>query len=323
MLHTIRGLLIACTAAAVLLSTPAESLACGCGFFKRLFGCGCGHADPCADPCATGRTTYRPLFGWLGFGRRDACCNPCTPACAPQTCQYVPTTCYRTECVNVPVTACRPVTTCDPCTGCPTTVMRPYTTYARQVRRVPYTTYRVAPAPASGCCGVGHAGYAAPMGGCSACGTTAGYAPAPTGYSMQPLPGVTHDHAADAGMQYAPTYQAAPAQSGTIIQSGPAISTPAPAASGEFEVDSTYEGDSSPSGATLQRPIPDINVGGSNNRVQPSDAHTGDRTTSMPIHRGGGTWSAQERPASAVIPAKLVRPSKTTIDDGGWTAASR
>ena len=73
-----------------------------------------------------------------------ACATSCTTCYRPQQCcRYVPQTCYRTEYCNVPVTTYRPVTSCDPCTGCTTTCMKPCTTYCRQARRVPYTTYRM------------------------------------------------------------------------------------------------------------------------------------------------------------------------------------
>ena len=88
----------------------------------------------------------QPVTMTVGYG---STCSPCaTPGATTcfkpqQCCRYVPQTCYRTEYCNVPVTTYRPVTTCDPCTGCTTTTMKPCTTYQRQARQVPYTSYRM------------------------------------------------------------------------------------------------------------------------------------------------------------------------------------
>ena len=151
-----RGLTLCCGMVAALVAAPSESHAL-CGLFDCLFG-GC-RADAC-DGSALRRRPAAPAARRL--------CSPCTTT----VCNYQPQTCFRAECVNVPVTTFRPVTSCDPCTGCPTTAMVPTTTFVRQVRYAPFTTFRpvcntvaapvmaapavVAPAavaaPASGCC---------------------------------------------------------------------------------------------------------------------------------------------------------------------------
>ena len=114
--------------AAMLLAVPAEAKAFKC--LDCLFGWGSGSAQ----------TTYRAPY--VPSGRAPACGPTCNP-CAPQTCRYVPQTCYRTVYQSVPVTTCRAIASCDPCTGCPVTVYRPVTTWTSQARLVPYTTYRL------------------------------------------------------------------------------------------------------------------------------------------------------------------------------------
>jgi hypothetical protein len=114
--------------AAMLLAVPAEAKAFRC--LDCLFGWCSGSAQ----------TTYRPPY--VPWSYAPACGPSCTP-CPPQTCRYVPQTCYRTVYQRVPVTTCQAMTTCDPCTGCPVTTYRPVTTWTCQARLVPYTTYRL------------------------------------------------------------------------------------------------------------------------------------------------------------------------------------
>ena len=105
-----RGLTLCCGMVAALVAAPSESHAL-CGLFDCLFG-----------GCRTNRLLragLQPL--------RDHACALAAP-CATTVCNYQPQTCFRAECVNVPVTTFRPVTSCDPCTGCPTTAMVPTTT---------------------------------------------------------------------------------------------------------------------------------------------------------------------------------------------------
>lgn len=143
------------------------------------------HTDSChsCDPCGSGVTTVRyrplfPLFPRLGLFRArrvafygagysaghggcgtTSCYSPCTTQCyspcptkcsspcITQTVRYVPQTSYRAYTVNVPVTTYQCYRVCDPCTGCLTTVRRPVTTYVRQVRYRPVTTYRAVCCP--------------------------------------------------------------------------------------------------------------------------------------------------------------------------------
>ena len=91
-----RGLTLCCGMAAALLAAPSESHAL-CGLFDCLFG-GCRSTTYYApQPCA------------------PTACSPCNTT----VCNYMPQTCYRPTCVNVPVTTYRYVSACDPCTGCP------------------------------------------------------------------------------------------------------------------------------------------------------------------------------------------------------------
>ena len=292
--QTVRMLALTCGVAALLSASATETQAC---WLTDLFHC---HQDRC-DPCAQ-QTTYRPFFSFFRGG--SSCCN----TCQPQTCNYVPQTCYRTECVNVPVTTCRPVTTCDPCTGCPVTVMRPTTTYVRQVRRVPFTTYRAVAAPAPSCCGAPATSYA-PAPGCSTC--NAGGAPAPV-YSAP-----------------APVYSA-PA----------APSTPAPYIPESSEaVPQTYEQSATVTPQTFhqetvqpqlpQRQIPDA-----------SETETGAPRINTRLHRERGDRWTHSTPARSrwfqpvvartvakiqqpVMPANYVAPAKEIqIDDGGWVPAA-
>ena len=116
----IRAVVLVCGVVAALLAMPAEGKAWDC--LDWLFG-GC-------------RTTARVPYVATAYA---PVCSPCLP----QTCRYVPQTCYRTVCQRVPVTTCLAVTGCDPCTGCPVTTYRPVTTWTTQTRLVPYTSYRL------------------------------------------------------------------------------------------------------------------------------------------------------------------------------------
>jgi len=111
------------------LGSPADVRAQG--FFSRLFSC-CGLAPDA--PATFAQANY-----------------------APQTCRYVPQTCYRTVYQTVPVTTYRPVTT-----------------YCRKAALVPYTTYRLvsyrACDPCARCGTSGGYGIATSASGCSSCG---------------------------------------------------------------------------------------------------------------------------------------------------------
>lgn len=153
-------------------------------------------APACGAPaCAP---TFAPAYA-------PACAPSCAPACgscAPVTCSYLPQVCYRTVHEMVPVTSFRPVTSCNPCGGCATTCLQPTTSFVRQVRLIPYTTYRMVPgpfvnaAPLAGCVGGGCGTAVAPMmampaasGCCGAAAPSATFAaPAPAAV-VQPAPG--------------------------------------------------------------------------------------------------------------------------------------
>src|SRR5690349_21761479 len=122
--HTVA--LIALTTTVGLLGHPVESQAI-CHLFNR-------------QPTVT---NYAPVTAAPVVAA--PACNTCAAptvvnyAPAPQVCNYVPQTAYRSVYVNVPVTSYRPIVAADPCTGCATTAMQPVTTYMTQSRLVPYT----------------------------------------------------------------------------------------------------------------------------------------------------------------------------------------
>ncbi len=273
-----RGLTLCCGVVAALLATGSESHAL-CGLFDGLFGC-------------CGRTTYRPLFGGSPCG--TTACSPCaTSACSPCTrtvCNYMPQTCYRAECVSVPVTSYRCVQTCDPCTGCPTTAMQPVTSFMRQVRYVPYTSYRqvcqtVAAAPmAMHAPAIAAPVMAAPASGCC---TPSTYAAPTTSYSIPATPGA---------MITTPAVPTTPMMPAT---QQPVISTPAPPMA-----------------------VPDAHLHGSPSS-NPSGSWTYDpaaRTTRLPSVIK--PRPVDEDNSRLVVPAVYASPAKS-LDDSGWCAARR
>jgi hypothetical protein len=301
---------LACGMAVVLLGAPARSDA----FFCNWFGCG--------GCFGVNRTTYRPLFSGLGCCAAPAC-NPC----ATQTCNYVPQTCYRSQCVNVPVTTYRPVSSCDPCTGCPVTTLRPTTSFVQQVRYVPYTTYR--PACTTGCAPAVATTVAAPV-ATTYYSTTIQANAAPASNCCTPaaatVPATTYSAPVTS---YAPTTVApATVVPSTVVPSTvtPAIPvTPAPTLNGTPAVPQSY--DANRPGPSYQplKPIPQngdsgsATPGSSSSNSYPllSDPHS--RTTSLP------QTPRLEAERSLVTPAVYVAPSKTeqTLDDSGWRAARR
>lgn len=295
-----RVVTLCCGIVTVLAANPSESHAL-CGLFDCLFG-GCRtptttYFAPSCSPCGT--TACSPCA--------TTACSPCatgacgTSACSPcssTVCNYMPQTCFRAQCVNVPVTTFRCVSACDPCTGCPTTVMRPTTTFVRQVRYVPFTTFRpvcntvmspvatvpavvtptvVAPAPmapSSSCCSAASATISGP--------TIATPAPATT-YAV-PGPG--------------------PAP---VIQSTPAIPvTPAPS------LNSTPI---QPLPRTDLKPVPDNSINGSSSGSSWTYDPDSRTTRSLPRPR-------DEEKSDLVVPAVYSAPAKS-LDDGGWRAARR
>lgn len=298
MIRSTRSLAIACAALATLGPLSNESSAC-C-FLHDLFGGCC--ARPACDPCATS-TYYRPWHSWFGGSYCRPACNPCS-TCAPQTCNYAPVTCYRNECVTVPVTTYRPCTTCDPCTGCPTTVLRPSTCYMRQVRRVAYTSYR----PVSSCapcgsacgtscstCGTGDYGVS---GGCNTCGTSSGIMSSP----------------ADSGPPAGSTFQTSPGAS----------AAPAPEDEPELEgagddaagPQSTFE--TSPSSQRHRQSVREPAIDAAEPETdEPQLNAPKDRETRKARTRH---WSYRTTAATPRAP-KVKRSSVEPIDDGGWRPA--
>jgi len=167
----LRCVVLTCALAIAMLAVPARSDACG--LFSALFG----------SRYDTVQTACYPSCGPTA----------CTSCYTPQTCNYVPQTCYRTVVRRVPVTTCRVTTRTSWLTGCPVTTYRPVTVWVQQASLVPYTTYRMVYSnpcgPAAGCdpcstygscvgggCGVGT--YSAgPVSDGSSCGSCAPSAP--------------------------------------------------------------------------------------------------------------------------------------------------
>lgn len=305
--YTAKGMVMACGMAVALLGSPAESKALFCNWF------GCG---PCGLFGAN-RTTYRPLFSGWGCCAAPAC-NPC----ATQTCNYVPQTCYRSECVNVPVTTYRPVSSCDPCTGCPVTTLRPTTSFVRQVRYVPYTTYR--PTCTTGCAPAVATTVAAPV-ATTYYPTTIQANAAPAASCCTPaapsIPTTSYAAPAYAPPAVAPT-TVVPS---TVAPTTPVIpATPAPALNGAPGVPQSYDANRPSQPYQELKPIPQDSTGHSTQGSSSSshypllsDPHS--RTTSLPA----APRLEVERPL--VMPAVYVAPAKAeeTLDDGGWRAARR
>jgi len=257
--RNMRGAVAACGATVLLLAVPAQSSACG--WLDCLFGGWCG---------ARSQTTYRvPVY---------------TSPSAPQTCRYVPQTCYRTVCQQVPVTTFQPLTGCDPCTGCPVTTYRPVTTWTYQARLIPYTTYRPVYSNACDPCG-GFATYA-PVGSCIGCASEtavaepSGYESGPAGSSMEPQP--------------------------EPATSAPALETTPPAR--------TFE-ESKPAGESPKelQSVPNTNL--NSVPVQPQLSDPRGRVTSLPIRQAAYYPRVD-------LPPKPLLTRHTPIDDGGWRAVS-
>jgi hypothetical protein len=172
----LRGVVIACGVAAMLLSAPAESNAC-CDWLFGGWGAQTTYRAPYFAP------TYAPAYS-------APACSSCAPqsyapaystsactSCAPQTVRYVPQTYYRTVYRQVPVTTYGAFSGCDPCTGCPVTYYRPVTSWAYQAALMPYATYRIVYSDAyspcvssSGCFSDGCVSSAPSVGSASAVG---------------------------------------------------------------------------------------------------------------------------------------------------------
>lgn len=319
---TTRKLLVAGVVAGGFLATPAESYAIF-HWFSR---------------CCAPRATYLPV----------APAAPCAPACAPvcapapQVCNYVPVTAFRTQVCNVPVTACRPITTCDPCTGCPVTTFRPVTTYVQQVQRIPYTTYRLScSSPCStGACSTGSCS----TGGCSTgtCGTTVSYqspsavaAPsscsscAPSTTYTTPAPAITTPQPATSYPQPTAPPQSAP----QTFQDNPASQqpslSPVPNEGSSNNTPQTFETPSSTTNNMLQRPIQDLNTSSSQAPSYPNPAprliEPNSRATALPGRTVNASYVTPAYATHAMAPAVPVRmpPAYQTVSADGWRSSSR
>jgi hypothetical protein len=261
-----------------LVASPSESYAL-CGLFDCLFG-GC-RTNACYSPCAT------------------TACSPCaTSACSPcstTVCNYQPQTCFRAECVNVPVTTFRCVTSCDPCTGCPTTAMVPTTTFVRQVRYAPFTTFRPV-------CNTVAAPVVAPA-----------VVPATSLHPVAPIaPAAGCCTPASATISAPTTTYAGPATPGPVIQTAPATTIPA------TPMPSLNNGTPviTPLPRTDLRPMPDAHLNGSGSSgtwTYDPDSRT-TRNAPRPI---------DEEKAGLVVPAVYSTPVAKNLDDSGWRAARR
>lgn len=285
----VRSAVVCCGVIGAVLSTPAESQAIFHWFGK------------CCQP----QTTYAPIQPAVN-------CNPC----ASQVAQYVPTTCYRQECVSVPVTVMQPVTSCsmaqcnpcNPCSWCPTqtTTLRPVTVMQQQVRMVPYTTYRIVytqPSPcATGCATAMPATstyyqpstptmMSAPAPAMPSTGSCCGGGAAPASYSA---PATTYSAPA---MQQPAYSTPAPSLSSPPATSAPATTTPPT---------STYESGRPATPSTTDpsaplSPIPQSSSSSSGATFGPSLAPpASSRTTSAPVQRA---WMV--RPVSNAAPADV------------------
>lgn len=298
MLHRVRFCVVACGVATGFLAMPAESHAifhwfrC-CGLFNR----------PAVAPT-------------VGFA---PACDPCNP-CAQQVVNYVPQTCYRTQCVTVPVTTFQPITTCDPCTGCPVTCMRPVVAYRRQVRLVPYTSYRLV---ASSACPtvvtVGTVGAA-----CAGCAVAAPAAAVPS-------PSVPYYNGA------APVVPSIPSTG--PLEGAPSLPPESAPGTSTFESNNSYRNNSAPPAEEKLKPIPDDEAdkpGRGNPTSSPRLIDPDSRTTAYPVERAWGYTpvSLPERTARAAATAEPTRQPEppaeqsTAIesrsrDDNGWRPSRR
>ena len=125
----LRGAVVACALATVLLALPSTSEG---GLFDWL--CPSSWSSP--PPAAM---TYAPPYAVqrISFLPTPVAASVCSP-CVPQTS-------YRWSYSRMPITSYRPVSICDPCTGCLRTVYRPVTrrTLLPWLHRVAYTTHRL------------------------------------------------------------------------------------------------------------------------------------------------------------------------------------
>jgi hypothetical protein len=281
----VRKLLVAGSVAGAFLASPSESKA-----IFHWFGSGC---------CGGGQTTasYAPTTAYYApttayYAPTTAYYAPACNTCTPQVASYVPQTSYRTQYVNVPVTAYRPVVASDACTGCPVTVMRPVTSYVRQVQMVPYTSYRVVYSPVtSGCCTTSYyapAAYA-PAAACCAPAAPACCAPAATSVPVYPPSAAPQPPAAGSGEE--PTQQPDLNLKPVLPVPGDENATPAnPASTAPRLID--------PSDRVTARPMPRVGV------------------SSISLPQDARLRAPAQRPAAPPAAAP-------TMFDDGWRASSR
>lgn len=315
MISSARGLTLCCGMVAALLATPAESHAL-CGLFDWWGGC-CGrttYRPYCGNACSPCGTTvgyggYGGCGSSCGFGGCGSSCGygGCGSSCSPcgQTCNYVPQTCYRTECVNVPVTTFRCVSSCDPCTGCPVNTMQPVTSFMRQVRYVPMTSYRPVCSPCAAPAAVAPA-IAAPAMVAPAIAPTTTFSPVPAAVAPGApgccSPTATSTFAAPTTTYMAPhTGYSVPGMTGAVVS--PPVVPPPPVA-----VPVT------PPPATIT-PLPTVPSNGSGSWTYDPNS----RTTRLPSTNAPRPIEDK----SLVVPAVYATSATKTLDDSGWHAARR
>jgi len=291
--QTVRIVVTVAVVAALWLAMPVESQACE--FLERLFGCNCGSAKSTYVPAYVAPSAYAPAYA----PSCAPCAAPCA-SCAPQTCQYVPQTCYRTVYQPVPVTTCQATPCCDPCTGCPMTAYYPTTTWTYQARLIPYTTYRIVYSnPCSPCAGYSYSP-------CASCG--------PTGYfsSGAPCSSCVGGTTAAGTVPYT--------SAGTPLEVTPSPSLPpgsgGTSAPGNGGTRRTYESERKP--ANDVQPVPDPATENQNHLnstpAGPKLIDSHDRTAFRTTRSG-----AEFRPSSSAAP--LVPVEQPALNDGGWRAA--
>lgn len=284
----VRNAVVCCGVIGAVLSTPSESQA-----IFHWFG-----------NCCRPQTTFMPVAPAVN-------CNPC----GTQVAQYVPQTCFRQECIQVPVTVMSPTTSCDPCSCCPTTVMRPVTVMQQQVRMVPYTTYRIV--------------YSNPSPCATGCATPA--APASTYYYQPTAPAMAPSTGSCCGGSTAPASFSAPAATYSApVTSQPSYSTPAPTLSAPPTTTtpptSTYESgrpatETTDPNAPLT-PIPQQSSGTAPTTYGPSFAPpASSRTTSAPVQRA---WMVRpvSNPAPVNAPPTWLQSQRATPTTSANTAGS-
>ena len=272
MSQVMRGVAGVVGAAVIWLAAPSESQA-----IFHWFRC-----NP--SVCSSQATTYAPPFvpqvTTVGYAPAFGGCAPCASSCVPQTA-------YRPLLFPRPVVTYMPVQTCGPCGA--TVAYQPTTTWVRQVRMVPYSSYRVAysnpcapcvtpcysacstpcysacPSPCGvGGCATGGCGlttYAAPS-GCNTCATTTTVttpqptlAPAPSYGAPAPTPAQSPAPASAPAPAASPAPATTPTPTFRNSESGPADLRLKPIPSSTSSPENTLPRVSAPGNHTAQRPV--------------------------------------------------------------------